>query len=117
MTRCRTPSLVLAAWFVTPWSCIGTAPAQAPPPAETGPVVPMTTDETRAVEQAVLSDARVRAIVGEVQPRIITTILEPDKAEAEAFLAGRSAAPPRRRVSIVLLNQQTNQAAHALCQK
>ena len=74
----------------------------------------MTTEERLAVENAALSDARVRAIVGEGQPRIIITGVEIDKAEAEAFLASELATPPRRLVSVVLFNPQTNQAAHAL---
>jgi hypothetical protein len=79
-----------------------------------GSVAPMTTEERLAVENAALSDARVRAIVGEGQPRIIITGVEIDKAEAEAFLASELATPPRRLVSVVLFNPQTNQAAHAL---
>jgi hypothetical protein len=74
----------------------------------------MTNAERLAVENAARSDARVRAIVGEGQLRIIITSMEIDKAEAEAFLASESATPPRRRVSVVLFNTQTNQAAHAL---
>jgi len=74
----------------------------------------MTNEERLAVENAVLSDARVRAIVGQGQLRIIITSVEIDKAEAEAFLTSELAPPPRRRVSVVLFNPQTNQAAHAL---
>jgi len=52
--------------------------------------------------------------VGEGQPRITTSDVEFDKAEAEAFLAGRSTTLPTRRVTIVLINPQTQQAARAL---
>jgi hypothetical protein len=113
MARCRTPSLIVAVAFVASWWCAEMALAQAPPAATAGSVA-MTTEERLAVENAALSDARVRAIVGAGQPRIITTGVEVDKAEAEAFLAGRLATPPRRLVSVVLFNPQTNQAAHAL---
>jgi hypothetical protein len=74
----------------------------------------LTTEEKDRVERAVLSDPRIRAIVGEGQPRIATTDVQFDKAEAEAFLTGRSTAPPTRRVTIVLINPQTHQAARAL---
>ena len=77
-------------------------------------MAPMTTEERRAVENAALSDERVRAIVGEGQRRTIATSMEANKGEAEAFLEGRSTTPPRRLVSVVLFNPQTNQAAHAL---
>src|SRR5262249_45283969 len=36
------------------------------------------------------------------------------KAEAEAFLTGRSTTPPTRRGTVVLINPQTQQAARAL---
>lgn len=111
MARGRTPSLVFAVAFVANWCCVETALAQT---ATSGSAAPMTTEERLAVENAALSDARVRAIVGEGQPRIITTGVEADKAETEAFLEGRSTTPPRRLVSVVLSNPQTNQAAHAL---
>jgi hypothetical protein len=90
-------------------------PAQVQPPASAvQPLAAMTTDEILAVEKAVVADARVRAIIGEGQPRVATTAVELDKAEAEAFLAGRSTTPPTRRVTVVLTNPQTQQAARAL---
>jgi hypothetical protein len=107
-------SLCIMATFVASCYWVEMAPAQAPPEATAGSVAAMTTEERLAVESAALSDARVRAVVGEGQPRIIITDVEPDKAEAEAFLAGRSATPPRRLVNVVLFNPQTNQAARAL---
>jgi len=114
MARSCTSSVIIAVAFLASWCCVEKAPAQAPPAATAGSVAPMTTEERLAVENAALSDARVRAIVGEGQPRIIITGVEIDKAEAEAFLASELATPPRRLVSVVLFNPQTNQAAHAL---
>jgi hypothetical protein len=114
MARRSTPSLAVAVAFAANWWCLEAALAQAPSAATAGSVAPMTTAERLAVENAALSDARVRAIVGAGQPRVITTGVEVDKTEAEAFLAGRSTTPPRRLVSMVLFNPQTNQAAHAL---
>jgi hypothetical protein len=91
------------------------ASAQAPPSAGTvHPPVAITSQERLAVEQAALADPRVRAIVGEGQARIATAGVELDKAEAEAFLSGRSTTPPTRRVTVVLTNPQTQQAARVL---
>jgi hypothetical protein len=90
-------------------------PAQVQPPASAvQPLAAMTTDERLAVERSVVADARVRAIIGEGQPRVTTTAVEVDKAEAEAFLAGQTTTPPTRRVTVVLTNPQTQQAARAL---
>jgi hypothetical protein len=72
-------------------------------------VVPMSSDEKAAAESAVRSDPRIRAIVGTGQPRVITTETEPDKREAEEFLAGRSQKPPTRRVIVIVSN--THKAA------
>lgn len=109
-----TSSVTIAVALVASWCCVETTLAQAPPATNAGSVAPMTNAERLAVENAARSDARVRAIVGEGQLRIIMTSMEIDKAEAEAFLASESATQPRRRVSVVLFNTQTNQAAHAL---
>jgi hypothetical protein len=82
--------------------------AQPQPPAEA-----LTADERIAVERNVLSDARIRDIVGTGQPRVITTLLEPDKAEAEAFLEGRTQATPARRATVVVFDPRANRAARA----
>ena len=66
-------------------------------PLEAGPI---TTEERQVIDRTVLSDARVRAIVGEGAPRVITGVEEVDKAEADAFLAGKTTTPPTRRLSV-----------------
>ena len=74
----------------------------------------LTAQDSVAVEEATLADARVRAIVGAGRPRIIVANAEVDKAEAEAFLADTSRPVPTRRLTVVALNLQTNRAARAL---
>lgn len=74
---------------------------------------PLTAQEKLAVEKATLADTRVRALVGPGQLRVLTSEIEVDKAEAEAFLAGTSSAPPTRRVGVLVFNPKTNKAAHA----
>jgi hypothetical protein len=106
---------MIGAAFATGLCWATPTPAQVQPPASAAhPLAAMTTDERLAVERTVTSDARVRAIIGEGQPRVTTTAVEVDKAEAEAFLAGRSTTLPTRRVTVVLTNPQTQQAARAL---
>lgn len=78
------------------------------------PPAPLTTEDSLAVERATLADARVRAIVGAGRPRIIFADAEVDKAEAEAFLADTSQPAPTRRLTVVVLNMQTNKAARAV---
>src|SRR2546425_1220505 len=112
----RSPCIIVGASLVV-LLCAASMPtlAQVQPPARAvqSPIA-LTTEERLAVERAVVSDARTRAVVGEGQPRVVTTGVEVDKAEAEAFLAGRSTTPPTRRVTIVVINPQTQQAARAL---
>jgi hypothetical protein len=79
-----------------------------------GPAGSITTEEKLLIERMVLADPRIRAIVGEGQPRITSTDVQVDKAEAEAFLTGRSTTLPTRRMTVVLINPQTQQAARAL---
>lgn len=76
--------------------------------------VTMTAEERSRIESTVLSDKRVRQIVGEEKPRILITDAETDKAEAEAFLAGTTDKRPSRRVSVAVFNPKTNKAAHVL---
>jgi hypothetical protein len=71
-------------------------------------------EDRRAIENAVLSDKRVRQIVGEEKPRIYIADPETDKAEAEAFLAGTSEKRPSRRVRVAVFNPKTNKAARVL---
>jgi hypothetical protein len=71
-------------------------------------------EDRRAIENTVLSDKRVRQIVGEEKPRIYIADPEADKAEAEAFLAGTSEKRPSRRVRAAVFNPKTNKAARVL---
>jgi hypothetical protein len=110
--RCR---IAAGAWLVAALHCSAPATAQVQPPvrAVQSPVA-LTTEERLKVEQAIVAEPRVRAIIGEGQPRVVTSAVEVDKAEAEAFLAGRTTTPPTRRVHVLLINPQTQQAAKAL---
>jgi hypothetical protein len=92
---------------------IATALAQPPAPAA-APPADLTAEERTRAEQVILSDRRVRELVGSGQPRIIATPVEPDKAEAEAFLEGRSGAAPPRRIAVVVFDVRANRAARAL---
>ena len=108
--RCIAAGALAAALY-----CSAPAPAQVQPPARTvASPIALTTEERLKVEQAVVAEPRVRAIIGEGQPRVVTSAVEVDKAEAEAFLAGRTPTPPTRRVTVLLINPQTQQAAKAL---
>jgi hypothetical protein len=84
-------------------------------PVPQGPAVaPITAEEQAGAERAVLSYSRIQTLLGTGQPRVVTTEVEPDKGEAENFLAGRSATPPTRRVVVVMSNPQTGKAVRAL---
>jgi hypothetical protein len=74
----------------------------------------LTADERSMIERAVLEDKRVRQIVGEEKPRVLTSDVQIDKAEAEAFLAGKTDKKPTRRVTVVVFNPKTNRAARVL---
>lgn len=74
----------------------------------------LTGEERSMIEKMVLSEKRVRQIVGEERPRILITDAESDKAEAEAYLGGASDKKPMRRVSVAIFNPKTNKAAHVL---
>jgi hypothetical protein len=104
--------LVIAGIAVATLIANPTGFAQVQSPAGTTGTI--TAEERLAVERSVQSDPRIRAIVGEGQPRITTTDVQFDKDEAEAFLMGTSTTPPTRRVTVVLINPQTQQAARAL---
>ena len=104
--------VVIAGALLATLNCSEPGLAQVQSPA--GAAASITTEEKLLIERAVLSDPRIRAIVGEGQPRITSTDVQFDKAEAEAFLTGRSTTLPTRRVTVVLINPQTQQAARAL---
>jgi hypothetical protein len=111
----RVRSLIVCFSLVAGLYCTVAGLAQSQPSASAaGAAAPMTVEEKVAVEKAVLSDQRIRVIVGSGQTRVITADVEVDKAEAEAFLAGTSEKPPTRRVTIVVFNVQANRAARSL---
>jgi hypothetical protein len=109
----RSPCIIISGAFVASLFFVETGVSQAPTPTvEIG--APITTEERLTIERTILSDERIRAIVGDGQPRIVISAEELDKAEAEAFLTGRSTTPPTRRLTVTLINRQTQQAAQAL---
>lgn len=78
------------------------------------PPTKLTTQDSLAIERTTLADARIRAIVGPGQPRVIIALNEIDKAQAEAFLADTSRPAPTRQVTVVVFNSRTNKAAQAV---
>lgn len=74
----------------------------------------LTADERSIIVSTVLSDKRVRQIVGEEKPRVLITDAETDKEETGAFLAAATDKRPTRRVSVAVFNPKTNKAAHVL---
>jgi hypothetical protein len=107
------PCMIIGGAVVASLFFAKTALSQAPTPmVEIG--APITTEQRLAIERTILSDERIRAIVGEGQPRIVISAEELDKADAEAFLTGRSTTLPTRRLTVTLINRQTQQAAQAL---
>ena len=103
VTLILAPSLALASQLRSAQE----APAKAKPGAPTA-------EERSSIESTVLSDKRVRQIVGEEKPRIFIADPETDKAEAEAFLAGTTEKRPSRRVRVAVFNPKTNKAANVL---
>lgn len=83
--------------------------------AQTAPTASgLTAEENSAVERSIAADSRVREMIGPGQPRVTVTLMEPDKAEAEAHLDNRSTTPPSRRAAVVLFNPQSNRAVRAV---
>jgi hypothetical protein len=76
--------------------------------------LPLTVEEKSAVERMVLSDARIRKIVGAEKPRIFISEARADKAEAEAFLEGTTDKLPAHWITVVVFNPRTNKAAQIL---
>lgn len=74
----------------------------------------LTAEERSRLESTVLSDKRVRQVVGEEKLRLIITEAEADKAEAEAYLAGTTDKRPSRRVSVAVFNPKTSKAVHVV---
>ena len=71
----------------------------------------LTAEEESAARSAVLSDARVRQIVGSGQPRVMVGDAQPDKNEAIAFYRGETPKPPTHHVWATVFNPATNKAA------
>jgi len=92
------------------WSVMALCQAQP----GSGAAAPLTTEEKATAERTALSYPRIQALLGVGQPRVVTAEVEPDKSEAENFLAGRSAALPPRRAVVVLSNTQQTKAVRAL---
>lgn len=81
----------------------------------TAPQTSTITAEKRAlIEKTVLSDPRVRQIIGTETPRVLVGEAHADKAEAEAFLAGATQKQPTHYVSVIIFNPKTNKAVHSL---
>jgi hypothetical protein len=76
--------------------------------------MPMTSEEKTLVERTVLSDERVRRVVGAEKPQVLVSEAHVDKAEAEAFLAGATDKPPTHLVTVVAFNTKTNRAVQTL---
>jgi hypothetical protein len=108
ITRAAVVGLILA--VTSSWA----APALCQAQPQGRATAAITAEEKAAAERAALSYSPIQAILGAGQPRVVTTEVEPDKGEAENFLAGRSATPPTRRVVVVMSNPQTNKAVRAL---
>jgi Copper amine oxidase, N2 domain len=105
--------MMAPARLVFAWSFLvgaGVVPASAQVPA--GMMV--TAEESAAVTRTITAEPRVRKLIGPGQPRVTVTLLEPDKAEAEAFLQGRSSSLPPRRAAVMLFNPEGNKAARAI---
>jgi hypothetical protein len=115
MSSDRTRYLIAGAAAAVLCCAMPARPQVQPPAAAVMPLhTVLTTEEKLAVEGAAVADARTRAIVGEAQPRVVTTVTDVNKAEADAFLEGRSTTPPTRHVTVIIMNPQTRQAARAL---
>lgn len=76
--------------------------------------VPLTPDERMALERVVLADPRVKKVAGAEKPRVLMSEAHVDKAEAEAFISGRSDKAPAHTVNIVVFNSRTNQAVQTI---
>jgi|GEM_PF-3391649 len=76
--------------------------------------VPLTPDERVTVERVVLADPRVKKVAGAEKPRVLVSEAHVDKAEAEAFISGRSDKAPAHTVNVVVFNPRTNQAVQTI---
>jgi len=97
---------VLGSLMVLVFSARSAAPQE--PPSQ------LTSEDSTAIDRAMLADPRVRAIVGAGRPRTILATPQLDKAEVEAFLADTSRPPPTARVTVVMSNVETHRAARAV---
>jgi len=76
--------------------------------------IPLTPDERVTVERVVLADPRVKKVAGAEKPRVLVSEAHVDKAEAEAFISGRSDKAPAHTVNVVVFNAKTNQAVQTI---
>jgi|SRR2546430_4970935 len=74
----------------------------------------ITSEDSAAIDRAMLADARVRAIVGAGRPRTILATPQLDKEEVEAFLEDSLRPPPTARVTVVMSNAETHRAVRAV---
>jgi hypothetical protein len=74
----------------------------------------MTVTEQQAASREALADRRVRILLGEGEPTVVSTDAIVDKVQAEAFLAGNKPEPPARQASVLFWNRKTGKAARAL---
>jgi hypothetical protein len=74
----------------------------------------LTEEEARTVERAALAEPRTRELLSTDRPRVISVTVEPNKAQAGAFLSGTSATAPSRRATVVLFNAETNRAGQVV---
>ncbi len=114
------PSLAIA--FVLAGSCWGqggtpekfAAAVQTPSQAAARQNIPLTSEERSAIERTVLSDPRIKKVAGAEKPRVLVSEAHVDKAEAEAFISGRSDKAPVHTVNVVVFNPRTNQAVQTI---
>lgn len=83
--------------------------------AQTEPALaPLSVSQHSFVVKTLTSSQRVQALLGVGPRRVAMGEPQVAKAQAERFLAGETAAPPARTVSVLLFNPVTNRAARAL---
>lgn len=74
----------------------------------------LTAQQKSQMQGTALADARVQQVLGAGQPRVMVREPEIDKYEALAYLRGETDKLPTHRMSMLMLNPQTNKAARVL---
>jgi hypothetical protein len=85
--------------------------APKPQPAQ-GQSTTLTVQQKSQMQGTALADARVQRVVGLGQTRVMLGESEVDKYEALAYLTHQTDKLPTHRVTVMILNPQTNKAAH-----